>query len=268
MTTAAGDGVDHVAREARGNLIAAFAVDAAVEDVPVRLRAASASTRTGSSSSPRPFGRRLERRQKPGRPGGRRVAERDDADRRGMRSRGSDSRQWHYFVNSSGDAARSFCSRADTFSTSRITRRMFRPRIFLIVVVLVAAAEELGGERRILRDVFESLDDAGDAVEVAAETDVIDAGDLPDVIDVVGGVGDRRARGGVGFRPRCRARVFTPPRRSGTACVRRCRSASCSLLHGRRPSARGTPARTSPSRRRRSSAAAAGCRRARCAGRR
>ena len=42
---------------------------------------------------------------------------------------GSGSR--HYFVNSIGDAARSFCSFADTFSTWRITRRMLRPRIFL-----------------------------------------------------------------------------------------------------------------------------------------
>ena len=54
-------------------------------------------------------------------------------------------------------------------------------------LVLVAAPEQFGDQRRIGRHVLQPVDDALDAVEVAAEADVIDAGDLADVIDVVGG---------------------------------------------------------------------------------
>jgi hypothetical protein len=44
------------------------------------------------------------------------------------------------------------------------------------VGVGVAALEQLRGQVRILRHVIEVLDRLGDAVEVAADADVIDAG--------------------------------------------------------------------------------------------
>ena len=64
-------------------------------------------------------------------------------------------------------------------------------------VVRVSAADQLFEELRIVGDAFESGRRRGDAVEVAADADVIGAGDLHDVLDVIGNVGDRRARCGV-----------------------------------------------------------------------
>ena len=64
----------------------------------------------------------------------------------------------------------------------------------LDVLVLVAAPEQFRRERRVFRDILETRTTLRDAVEVAAEADVIDAGDLADVIDVIGGVGERGAR--------------------------------------------------------------------------
>src|SRR5436309_7486726 len=49
----------------------------------------------------------------------------------------------------------------------------------------VPAPEKLRRERRILRDIVESLHRLRDAVEVASDADVIDAGDLADVIHMI-----------------------------------------------------------------------------------
>src|SRR5262249_22120437 len=53
------------------------------------------------------------------------------------------------------------------------------------VAFLPAAAQELGGDRRIAGDVLEADRRGRDAVEVGAEPDVVDAGDARDVLDVV-----------------------------------------------------------------------------------
>ena len=65
----------------------------------------------------------------------------------------------------------------------------------------VAAAEQFLRQPGVARDVFEADRDAGDAVEVGADAGVVDAGDLDDVVDVVGHVGDGAAGHGVGLGP-------------------------------------------------------------------
>src|SRR5690606_34983087 len=71
------------------------------------------------------------------------------------------------------------------------------------LVVGPAAADELGEEVWIARDVLEADRDGGHAVEVAAEADVVDAGDRPDVLDVIGDLSEGRARerGGLDLGP-------------------------------------------------------------------
>ena len=86
-------------------------------------------------------------------------------------------------------------------------------RELLEVGVAPAAPRQLGEECRILRDVLEPDDGLGDAVEVAADADVIDARDLAHVLDRVRDVGDRRRR------PRMRR----APGRDLGAHGRRCR---------------------------------------------
>ena len=92
------------------------------------------------------------------------------------------------------DGPRAFWSRWATASAAFITRSTLRPAIFCTSSSRVAAAQQLGEESRVLADVLEPGDDVGDAVEVAADADVIDAGDLADVIDVVGDLRQRRLR--------------------------------------------------------------------------
>ena len=53
------------------------------------------------------------------------------------------------------------------------------------VLVAVAARQELPGQVDEPGDIFEALRHRGDAVEVRTESDVIDAGDVADMIDVV-----------------------------------------------------------------------------------
>src|SRR6187399_1886405 len=76
------------------------------------------------------------------------------------------------------------------------------------VGVAVPALEELGGQQRVRRHVVEILDRLGDAVEVAADADVLDPGDLLDVIDVVGDVSNRGGRRRVGGGPLVHARLY------------------------------------------------------------
>ena len=52
----------------------------------------------------------------------------------------------------------------------------------------VAPAKELGEKSRIGRDVFEPLRYGGDAVEVSADADVVDPGDVAQVVDVIGDI--------------------------------------------------------------------------------
>ena len=59
------------------------------------------------------------------------------------------------------------------------------------VLVAPAAPDELGEEPRVAGHVLEPLGPGVVAVVVAAEADVIDAGDLAHVVDVVGHLGDR-----------------------------------------------------------------------------
>jgi hypothetical protein len=71
----------------------------------------------------------------------------------------------------------------------------------LDIALRVAALEQFRGQQRILRHVIELLHDLRDAVEVAADADVIDARDFADVIDMIGDVCDARARRRIGRRP-------------------------------------------------------------------
>jgi hypothetical protein len=121
-----------------------------------------------------------------------------------------------------------------------------------------AARRRASGSRRRWR----ADGSGGDAVEVAADADVILAGDLHHVLDVVGDVGERRGRDVRGIprsQPpsgsaahRGRAISAAPPRHRATR-------STCAI------SRRRTTARTSPSRRRRSAAAASARRPGRCA---
>ncbi len=142
-----------------------------------------------------------------------------------------------------------------------------QPEDLLDLVVRVAAAQQFRGQRRILRDVLHALRHAGDAVEVAAEPDVVDARDLLDVIDMV-----RRCRRPSRAERGCLAPCFDPVLRPASSVGQLLqqpgglgRLERVPRRDLRRQKAR---ARTSPSRRRRSSAASAGRCPARCAGRR
>jgi hypothetical protein len=75
------------------------------------------------------------------------------------------------------------------------------PRDLLDVVVRITPAEQLRHQIWIRRHVFEADDDAGDAVEVAAEPDVIDAGHFLDVIDVIRDLKQRCPRRGIRRAP-------------------------------------------------------------------
>ena len=57
----------------------------------------------------------------------------------------------------------------------------------------VAAFQQLLGQSGVVRNVLEADRPGGDPVEVGADADVVDAGDLDDVVDVIGDVGDRPA---------------------------------------------------------------------------
>src|SRR5437867_8891975 len=63
------------------------------------------------------------------------------------------------------------------------------------------APGELGEQRRIGRHVLESDDVLVDPVEVAADSDMIHAGDLLHVLDCVGDVGNGRLRPRMGRTP-------------------------------------------------------------------
>ena len=82
----------------------------------------------------------------------------------------------------------------ETASDWRITRSTFSPASFLQVGVAPAAADELGEEVGVLRHVLQADRPFADAVEVAADADVVDARHLADVVDVVGHLGERRLR--------------------------------------------------------------------------
>ena len=112
-------------------------------------------------------------------------------------------------------------------------------------------------------------DRLGDAVEVAADADVVDAGDLAHVLDVVGDLRQRRLRRRVRRSP-CLRRA--PMRRACRSAHGRRAAPRSSRAHGRRRVVEHRlrherRSRTSPSPRRRSSAAARGSSRARCAAR-
>ena len=102
----------------------------------------------------------------------------------------------HFASKITLDGPRSDCNRIDTFSTSCITRSTFSPAIFSHVVLLVTAAQQLRDERRVFRNILEALGNHREAIEIAAEADVIDAGNLADVIDVICRLRQRRAGAG------------------------------------------------------------------------
>ena len=58
----------------------------------------------------------------------------------------------------------------------------------------VTASEQLFGQAGIRGDVLQADGPLRDAVEVGADADVVDPGDLDDVVDMVGDVLDRAAR--------------------------------------------------------------------------
>ena len=99
------------------------------------------------------------------------------------------------------DGSRSRCSRAAVASAWRSTRSRFCPASFLRSASLhprrMSSAKRSGN--------FDTSSRPGrrvvDAVEVAADADVIHAGDLAHVLDVVGHLGERRAGRGVGGLP-------------------------------------------------------------------
>jgi hypothetical protein len=56
-------------------------------------------------------------------------------------------------------------------------------------------------DERIGGNVFELLGACSDAVEIGANTDVIDAGDFHDVVDVIAHIVDRPSVDGIGCLP-------------------------------------------------------------------
>src|SRR4029453_1432471 len=64
-----------------------------------------------------------------------------------------------------------------------------------------APPRELGEQVRESAHVLEALDHFLDAVEVAADADVVDARGLSDVLDVIGHIGELPHRCGVGTLP-------------------------------------------------------------------
>ena len=81
---------------------------------------------------------------------------------------------------------------AATCSASRRARSTLPGRPGGAVVVGPAAPAQLGEQGGVAAHVLQAGGQLVDAVEVAAEADVLDAGDLADVLDVVG---DLRQRG-------------------------------------------------------------------------
>src|SRR6187401_2461265 len=157
---------NHVALEATLDFVAAFAVDAPVEHLPLRMRTLEPVGELApfvTVSGRRRFDWRLEQR----RARRRRVAETNDGDR-GQLLRPARGLQ--------------FCG--DGLGAPKHAKDV-PPRGLLDLVVGITPAEQLRYQIWIRRHVFEADDDAGDAVEVAAEPDVIDAGHFLDVIDVI-----------------------------------------------------------------------------------
>src|SRR6266550_8739932 len=62
------------------------------------------------------------------------------------------------------------------------------------VRVAPSSTRQLRENRGKSRNVFETDDVFRDSVEVGSDSDVVDAGDLPHVLDVIGHLGDRRLR--------------------------------------------------------------------------
>ena len=94
---------------------------------------------------------------------------------------------------------------AATCSASRRTRSTFRPARARNFVVPPAPAAQLGEQGRVRTHVPEAVGQLVDAVEVAADPDVLDAGDLADVVHVVGHLAERGVRAGRSARHRRRA---------------------------------------------------------------
>ena len=64
-----------------------------------------------------------------------------------------------------------------------------------------ASVDELGEQRRVARHVAEAIWQIARPVEVAADADMVNAGHIPDVLDVIGDVRDGRGRHRVGAHP-------------------------------------------------------------------
>src|SRR5258708_7007511 len=62
------------------------------------------------------------------------------------------------------------------------------------VRVAPSSTRQLGENRGKRRNVFEADDVLRNSVEVGSDSDVVDAGDLPHMVDVIGHLGDRRLR--------------------------------------------------------------------------
>ena len=72
-----------------------------------------------------------------------------------------------------------------------MTRRTLPPAIAADVVVGVAAPQQLGDRRGKPRHILQPVGQQLAAVEVAADPDVVDAGHVAQVVDVVGDLPDR-----------------------------------------------------------------------------
>ena len=121
-------------------------------------------------------------------------------------------------------AGGSFFIDAATASAWRITRSTLPPASLARFCVGPAAADQLGEQQRIAADAVHArrAPRLADAVEVAADPDMIVAGDLGDMLDMVGDLRDVGARRRMGGLPRLRS----PPR---AARAGRCRATSAAL---------------------------------------
>ncbi len=163
------------------------------------------------------------------------------------------------------DGPRRCCSARATSSAARSTRTAFCQVSLARSASDQPRPQQLGDQVRVAGDVVEVVRGERGAVEVAADADVVDAGDLAHVVEVVGDRGRGGHRAGV---RRLEVPLDPHARLGGVQVVQ---AVGAHVLVGapastRRPRAARTSARRWPSPRRRWRAAAPARRRGCCAG--
>ena len=75
------------------------------------------------------------------------------------------------------------------------------PAVYFVDLLFCVTAIQQGlRDERIAGDVFEAFDPAMKALEISAETDMADSGNLSDVINVIGNIGQGGRSGWRSFR--------------------------------------------------------------------